>query len=148
MKCWCQIEPSTAIITQYTAHNAVHHSSRIPLPLVLYDYEVWPLNYKGKVKCNLVQALRLCAGRMAHRGSRGTALLFLDHGTRRGEGVRVTPRPLFTPGKEPAPIVQETGWAPGPVWTGAENLAHAGIRSPENTARSQSLYRLSYQAHS
>ena len=21
-----------------------------------------------------------------------------------------------------APIVQEAGWAPGPVWTGAENL--------------------------
>ena len=27
------------------------------------------------------------------------------------------------PGKDPAPIVQEAGWAPGPVWTGAENLA-------------------------
>jgi hypothetical protein len=39
-----------------------------------------------------------------------------------GWGVRVTPRPLFTPGKDPVPIVQEAGWAPGPVWTGAENL--------------------------
>ena len=29
----------------------------------------------------------------------------------------------FTPGKEPVPIVQEAGWAPGSVWTGAENLA-------------------------
>ena len=29
----------------------------------------------------------------------------------------------FTPGKDPVPIVQEAGWAPGPVWTGAENLA-------------------------
>ena len=28
----------------------------------------------------------------------------------------------FTPGKDPVPIVQEAGWAPGPVWTGAENL--------------------------
>ena len=36
-----------------------------------------------------------------------------------------TPRPgLFTPGKDPVPIVQKAGWAPGPVWTGAENLAH------------------------
>ena len=35
---------------------------------------------KVKVKCTLVQALRLCTGRMAHRGSRGIALLFLDHG--------------------------------------------------------------------
>ena len=28
----------------------------------------------------------------------------------------------FTPGKDPVPIVQEAGWATGPVWTGAENL--------------------------
>ena len=28
---------------------------------------------------------------------------------------------------EPVPIVWEAGWAPGPVWTGAENLAPAGI---------------------
>jgi len=33
------------------------------------------------------------------------------------------PRLLFTPGKDPVPNVQEAGWAPGPVWTGAENLA-------------------------
>jgi len=39
---------------------------------------------KVKVKCTLIQALRLCTGRMAHRRSRGIALLFLDHGTRRG----------------------------------------------------------------
>ena len=38
---------------------------------------------KVKVKCTLVQALRLCTGRTAHRGSRGIALLFQDHGTRR-----------------------------------------------------------------
>ena len=38
------------------------------------------------VKCTLVQALRLCTGRTAHRGSRGIAVLFLDHGTRRSEG--------------------------------------------------------------
>ena len=36
-----------------------------------------------KVKVTLVQALRLCTGRTAHRGSRGIALPFLDHGTRR-----------------------------------------------------------------
>ena len=34
-----------------------------------------------------------------------------------------TPRPgRFTPRKDPVPIVQEAGWAPGTVWTGAENL--------------------------
>ena len=64
-----------------------------------------------------------------------------------GEGVSVTPRPLFTPGKDPVPIVQEAGWAPGPVWTGAENLAPpSGIRSLDRPVRSQSLYRLSQPA--
>jgi len=33
---------------------------------------------KVKVKVTLVQALRLCTGRTAHRGSRGIALLFHD----------------------------------------------------------------------
>ena len=34
-----------------------------------------------KVKCTLVQALKLCTGRTAHRGSRGVALPLLDHST-------------------------------------------------------------------
>jgi len=91
-----------------------------------------------------VHALSFCTGRTAHRGSRGIALLFLDHSTGRGWEASVTPQPLFTPGKDPVPIVQESGWAPGPVWTGAENLASTGIRSPDRPAHSQSLYRLSY----
>jgi len=102
---------------------------------------------KVKVKVTLVQALRLCTGRTAHRGSRDMALTFLDHATRRGWGISLTPRLLFTPGKDAVPIAQEAGWAPGPVWTGAENLAPTGIRSPDRPARSQSLYRLRYPAH-
>jgi len=42
------------------------------------------LQIRVKLKCTLVQALRLSTGRTAHRGSRGIALLFLDHDTRRG----------------------------------------------------------------
>ena len=38
---------------------------------------------KVKVKVTLVQALRLCTGRTAYRGSRGIALPFHDHGTTR-----------------------------------------------------------------
>jgi hypothetical protein len=68
------------------------------------------------------------------------------NGTRSGWGVSVTPRPLFTPGEDPVPIVQEAGWALGPVWTGAENLTPTGIWSPDRPARSQSLYRLRYPA--
>jgi hypothetical protein len=50
--------------------------------------------------------------------------------------VSVTPGTYFIPGKDPVPIVQEAEWAPGPVWTGAENLAPTGIRSPDRPARS------------
>jgi len=56
-------------------------------------------------------------------------------------GQRHAPAALY-PGKDPALIVQEAGWAPGPVWTGAENLASTGIRSPDRPSRSQSLDRL------
>ena len=56
-----------------------------------------------------------------------------------------TPRPCrFTPGKDSVPIIQEAGWAPGPVCTGAENFAPTGIRSPHRPARSKSPYRLRY----
>jgi len=37
----------------------------------------------------------------------------------------------FTSGKDPVPIVQQDGWAPEPVWIGAENLAPPGF-DPRN----------------
>jgi hypothetical protein len=64
----------------------------------------------------------------AQRGSRGIALLFLYPG-----GLVVggwsTPHPdCFTPLEgDPVPIVQEAGWAPGPVWMGAKNLPPPGF---------------------
>jgi hypothetical protein len=60
-------------------------------------------------------------------------------------GVWSAPRPgRFTPGKDPVPIVQESGLAPRPIWTCAKNLAPTGIWSPDRPAHSQSLYRLRY----
>ena len=56
-------------------------------------------------------------------------------------------RSRFTPGKDPVPIVQEAGWAPGPVWTGADNLAPPGFDPRTVQPVAQSLYRLSYRAH-
>ena len=46
-------------------------------------------------------------------------------------------------GKEPVPIVQEDGWATGPVWTGAENLATPGFDPRTVQPVTQTLYRLS-----
>jgi hypothetical protein len=77
-------------------------------------------------------------------GQRYSSTLSLTSALEVGEWS--APRPdRFTPGKDPVPIVQEAGWAPGPVWAGAKNLASTGIRSPDRPARSQSPYRLSYR---
>ena len=83
---------------------------------------------------------------VAQRVGRGIALLFHDCGTRRGWVVSSTPRPHFTPGKDPVPILQEAGWTPWPVWTGGKTH-HQRDSIQDRPACSQSLYRLSYPAH-
>jgi hypothetical protein len=60
-----------------------------------------------------------------------------------GVGGRHAPA-AFTPRKDLVPIVQEAGWAPGPVWIGAENLTPTRIQSPDFPTRSESLYWLRY----
>ena len=50
----------------------------------------------------------------------------------------------FTPGRDPVAIIENAGWAPGPVRTGAEKFTPTGIRSPDRPAHSKSLYQLSY----
>jgi len=85
--------------------------------VVLYRWEQDSRIYN--VKCTVVQALRLCTGRTAHRGSRGIALLFLDHGTRRCEESASRPGRLLPPEKIRYPLhrrlVGPHGWS-GQVW--------------------------------
>ena len=64
----------------------------------------------------------------------------------RGEWSTTRPGRTLPPGKYPVPILQEAGWAPGPVWTGGKSRPHRDS-IPDRPARSQSLYRLSYRAH-
>ena len=85
---------------------------------------LWPRGWlslqHGWVKVNFA---RYRPG-VAQRMGRGIALLFLDRGTRRGRVVGSTLRPHFTPGKDPVPILQEAGWAPGSVWTRRKYRPH------------------------
>ena len=55
------------------------------------------LAMKGKVKCTLVQAIRLCTGRTAHRGSSGIALPIHDQTLEGGEGSASRPGRFFPP---------------------------------------------------
>jgi hypothetical protein len=41
--------------------------------------------------------------------------------------VNATPWPIYHREREAVPIVQETGWVSGPVWTGAEIVAPLGF---------------------
>jgi len=83
---------------------------------------------------------------VAQRMGSGLALLFHDRGTRRGWVVSSTPWPHFTLRKDPVPILQEAGLAPGPVRTDGKSRPH---RDPitDCPVRNQSLYRLSYRTH-
>ena len=95
----------------------------------------------------LQQEWSRCRPSVTQRVGRGLALLFHDRGTRRGWVVSSKPWPHFTPGKDPVPILQEAGWASGPVWTGGKSRPHRDS-IPDRPARSQSLYRLSFSVHS
>jgi hypothetical protein len=64
---------------------------------------------RQKVKCTLVQALRFCTGRTAHRGSRGTAVPFHDHGIRSGEGLAARPGRSLPSGKPRYPLYRKLG---------------------------------------
>jgi hypothetical protein len=57
---------------------------------------------------------------------------------------KVTSGPFCLLGREQVPTTLEAEFAPGMVCTGAENLAHPGIRSLDRLAHSESLYQLSY----
>ena len=86
-------------------------------------------------KCTGVQALSFCTIRSVHRRSRSKALYILDHSRRRGWVVSRTSEQIYTR-ESPVLIVEEGSWFPGPVWTGADNLASTGIRNPDRPARS------------
>jgi len=78
---------------------------------------------------------------------RGIALLFSrTFGTRWGVGGQPHAPAASTQEKDPVPIVQEAGWAPGPVLAGGKSRPHRDS-IPDRPARSQSLYRPSYPAH-
>ena len=48
--------------------------------------------------------------------------------------VSSTPRLQLTPGKDRVPILEEAGWAPGPVWTGEKSRLHRDS-IPDRAAR-------------
>jgi len=79
---------------------------------------------------------RIYSGLTAHKRSRGIALLFLDHGTRKGSASR----PGCSLPRERPGTHCTGGWVD--LSTGLDRYRKS--RPPDHPARSQSLYRLRY----
>jgi hypothetical protein len=47
--------------------------------------------------------------------------------------IKPKPWPLYPQEGDPLSIVHEAGWAPGPVWTGAEISHRDSIPGPSNS---------------
>jgi hypothetical protein len=89
------------------------------------------------VKCTPVQALRLCTGCTAHRGSRGIALPFHDHGNKGGMGSASRPGRSLPPEKTRDPLYRRLGGSQGRSGHVRKMSSPTGIRSPDRPARSQ-----------
>jgi hypothetical protein len=70
---------------------------------------------------------------------------FFNLGGSWGTVIKATPQQLNPPGNKPGTLItMKDGWAPGPVWTGAEYFDNTGIRFPDRPTSSEYLYRLIY----
>jgi len=139
---WWYQRLCNAILTKFYLILRVHkltfcdqwESETFVITLSVSNYTIWQFIFCYLVKKKKVKWSRYRPG-VAQRVGRGIALLFHNRGTRRGWVVSITPRPHFTPRKDPVPILQETGWAPGPVWTGGKSRHHRDS-IPDRPARS------------
>jgi hypothetical protein len=96
------------------------------VPLEFFIDVILPTALWAWVLLSLFFKFTLLQASWPWRGCRGIAVPILNLGTRRGGWTAPCPG-RFTPGKHPVPIVTKAGWAPGPAWTCAKNLAPTGI---------------------
>ena len=102
--------------------------------------------YQGAVTRILVRVNVKFILEQSTKAQKGLYSLFNLGAPRWGWVVSTTPRPIYPQERDPVTIVQEDGWTPGPVWTGAENLVPQRGFDPRTVqARSESLHRLNYR---
>ena len=101
--------------------------------MAMASLKIWPLNFALYDRCLLVR----CSA--SRKRNRGIAVPIIDLGVRRGWVVTGTSRPLYPRDTVTVPIAKEAAWVPGPGWTGADNLAPTGIRTPYSAAWRESL---------
>ena len=89
-----------------------------------------------KVKCTLVQALRLCTGHTAHRGSRGVAVpSVMTTALEGGEEPASRPGRSLPPGKTRYPLYRRLDGPQGRSGQVRKISPPTAIRSPDSPAR-------------
>ena len=98
----------------------------------------------GIFKTNFLLSVKVKVFPLAYAGIEGGGIISPTHSQiRRWKGLeRQHHTPAVLPSKKTAPIVHKAGWFKGTVRKGTNSLASIGIRSPDCTSRSESLYRL------
>jgi hypothetical protein len=102
-----KVHPCTSTEALSRPYGKVHPCTGRTVKCTLV--EALRLSTGRTVKCTVVQALRLCTDRTGYRGSRGIALPFLDHGTRRGEGSASRPARSLSPWMTRYPLYVRLG---------------------------------------
>jgi hypothetical protein len=97
------------------------------------------VNKMNKIRCSLYNRSQRSRG-----GVDVPVYFFFNLCSGRGELSTSRPGRFKTGKRKHVHIEEEAVWAPGPVWTGAENIAHTGILSPDSPACSESPHRLRY----
>ena len=133
-----EVDPWTfqPVASHYTWFESPSESCLPEVKMLIFSPILW------KTRCIIVGIATLLRGRrfyvrvkvkwsryrpgVVQRVGRGLALLF-HGGTRMWWVVSNTPWPHFTLGKDPVPIVQEAGWAPGSGLVGRKISSPLGL---------------------
>ena len=125
----CHVQASHFVLNSFSWHSVTNTKHRNSKHYSFQHHSSGSENFKYNSKKSYRPGV-------AHRVDKDIVLLFHDRGTRKGWVVSSTPAPAaFYLRERAVPILQEAGWAPGPVWTGGKSRPHRDS-IPDRPARS------------
>jgi len=116
------------VYASFQVYRVIIHNHYISFPA----FCIWGTNNLVTSEINRVKKKTFISPSNKPLGPKGGAGVqfhsFSNLGATWGPVINATHRRFCPRDRDPIPMVQKAGWGPGPVWTGAENLATTGIR--------------------